>query len=438
MNILNNREFALLIWLGIFLVWGLAKNSLREAFFNIIKGLFERKIIAVWLSMLIYISVIVLSLFKISLWDVSQFKNTMIWTLTVGFASLFDATSKEKINYFKKALKDIFKFTAIIEFIIGLYTFNIFIELLLVPAGFLIAGMLAFSERDLKYLPVKKFLNGILIAYGLFLTINALFKITSDFSGFASKETLSDLLIPPILSLLFIPFVYLLSIYMNYESVFVWIEGALGNPSLEKYAKRQAILRFKFDKGNLNRWRVYLFQNRINTQKGIDQSINHIIQLNKVERNPPEIFFEAGWSPYKAKEFLSCLKLPTGYYNEIGDGKWLASSHHLDLKDSPVVSNNISYYIEGNQTTATKLVLTLKIHSPAVADTAHEKFLKFVSLLYQTALNKPMPESLFSAIIWGKKMNCTEEDRHISVDKIKWPSHRLNGYSLKFVIKTCS
>ena len=305
MDILNPRELALLIWPGVAICFILIREQIRESFFVVIKAFFAARLVAVYTCMLAYTTLIIYCLLQLGLWDKSQLKNTIVWVLTVGLFSFSDISPEKNTNYFKKALKDIFKFTAIIEFIINVYTFNLFIELLIIPIAVFIVGILAFAEREEQHKPVAKLMNGILSIFGLFLICYATYWIINDFSAFASKGTLNDFVMPPVLSLLFLPFVYLLSIFMGYENSFILIGKAIGNASLTKYAKRKAIIHFNFDKSSLRRWETYLFRNRVETKQDIDQSIVVIKRLNNIERNPPDISFKAGWSPYKANIF--CL-----------------------------------------------------------------------------------------------------------------------------------
>jgi hypothetical protein len=438
MDILNARELALLIWVCVAICLILIVKQIREPFLAIIKKTFAAKLVAVYVCMIAYTALIVYFLSQFKLWDKSQLKNTIVWVLTVGFVSLFEISPEKNINYLKKALKDIFKFTAIIEFIINVYTLNLFVELLIIPIAVFIVGISAFAKREERHKPVAKLMNGILSLFGLFLICYAIYRIINSFSAFASKGTLNDFVMPPALSLLFLPFVYLLSIFMGYENSFNPMERAIGNASLTKYAKRKAIIYFNFDKGSLRRWQTYLLRNKVETKQDIDQSIAVIKRLNKIEKNPPVIPFEAGWSPYKAKEFLSAQGLQTGHYDHDGDGEWFACSLYLDLKDSPVISNNISYYITGNEGVATTLKLQLNINDPNAAYTAHQKLLECATMLYNAASNKNIPDSMDVKVKSGNAVKLKDGNRTISVAKNEWPKHKLKGYSISFTIEVAA
>lgn len=408
---------------------------MRNSLFGVISATFDSKLVILYLYMSAYTVLIVYVLFSFGLWDLSQLKNTILWTLTVGSVSLFDAAKREKINYFKKALNDVLKLTTITEFVIGLYPFRLWVELLIIPVSFALVLLVVFSEKVERLRPIGKVLNGILIFLGLFLIAYAIYMISKNFPAFATTGTLSDFLIPPTLSFLFLPFVYLLSLYVAYEGAFAGLSNIIPNKALEKYAKKQAVLRFNFNKHNPGRWRMALFLNPATTKLEIDQSISKIKQLNKIEREPPDVAFNFGWSPYKAKEFLANAGLPTGYYKDIGEGEWFACSPYLDLKDSEIISNNLSYYVEGDEQKATRLKLNLNINAPDAAITAHQKLVENASILYQVALNKRIPVKSITAIMVGKELKTTEGNRTISIYKNDWPNHKLKGYNVKFTIE---
>jgi hypothetical protein len=434
MDIFNSRELALLIWIFIGLILLLIKKSFRKSLGKLLTVLFARKLVAIYCWVIFYTALVVYLLFRFNLWEYSQLKNTVVWLLTAGFLSIFDA-SKKKASFLKDALKDIFKITTVLEFVIGVYTFNLITEFVLVPIIIFLSLMLAFSERDKKHEPVKKLLNGILVVFGFFLVLYSFYHIVVNFRTFASTGTLSDFLIPPTLSLLFIPFVYLLSIVMGYETDFIRVNAAIKNKRLAKYARRQAMLRFRFDRSSLDRWSTLLFRTPINTKTEIDQSITMVKQLNKVKKNPPVVPFEKGWSPYKAKDFLTDLGLPAGHYNPVGDGEWFASSLHLDLKDSDLISNNISYYIGGTEGVVTELFIDLGVHDPNASESAHRKLLAFASHLYKLSMEKELPGQIKLAIVSRKSLTLTDGNRTVTVIRRDWQGHLRKGYAIDFKIQ---
>lgn len=385
-------------------------------------------------AIVLYTIGMVYSLHRLGLWDNSQLKNTVFWFFTVGFISLFDVTNEKKDNYFKITLKDIFSFTAILQFIISVYTFSFFVELFLVPIGVLIVGMIAVGQRDPENRPVIQFLNNLLALLGLFLIGYTIYRIIKDFHSFANTGTLSDFLIPAALSLLYLPLLYLISLYVNQDDTFKGLNRTFKNRKLLRFAKWQTLLNFGFSKKDLRRWRSIVNLREYRTRAGIQNSIALIKELKKIEKNPPVVPFEAGWSPYKAKDFLARNGIMTRYYHPyFDDNGWSASSSYVNIDESTYL-DNVAYYVEGDKKIAKELKLVLNVNSANDSGLSIATFFNHASSLYEAAMNKPLPAEMESAIINVENAEIRDSNRKVVVSINKWPEHKRKGYNIDFVI----
>ena len=96
LDILNNREWALVIWFFaviIFASFSSKMDEVRESFKQLFKAFFAKAIISIFVLMFIYIVTVVFALFKIGMWESHQLKNTIIWATSVGVLSLFKINS---------------------------------------------------------------------------------------------------------------------------------------------------------------------------------------------------------------------------------------------------------------------------------------------------------------------------------------------------------
>lgn len=429
---LNNRELAGLVWLTLFIIWVTARRETRKSLPRLLKAALQPKLTIIYGVMAAYTGIIVYLLYRIGLWDSSQVKNTILWFLTVGLISLNDITKHSQINFFKKTASDIFSLTAIIQFIIGVYTFNFLAEFLLVPITALVVSMIAAAGENQEHALVKRVLGRFLTSVGIFTMGFTVYKIATDFITFANRGTLNDFFIPSALSFMFLPLVYLLSLYAGRELVFVGLSRIL-NPNLLRLAKWHTLYHFAFNKDDLHRWKSYVFMRNIESKEDLRRSIEFIKQLKKVEKNPPDIPIEKGWSPYKAKEVLVSEGIKTGYYQPNFGDEWLAISSYLDISGDPI-PNNIAYYIEGNSRVAERLKLVLNVNDLAYADSAHVKMVNCAKLLCRFAMNQDIPNSILDALTKGREQELQIGNKCISVYKNDWPGHAMKGYHLKFTI----
>lgn len=125
-EIFSNREISIIIWFTIFLLLAFTKKGVLKSFGHLIKTFFQQKIIDIVLIMIIYVELIVLGLTLIGFWELSLLKDTILWTVFVGFLLLMKMSKiNSKNEYLKSILKDSIKGIIIIEFIANFYQFLI-------------------------------------------------------------------------------------------------------------------------------------------------------------------------------------------------------------------------------------------------------------------------------------------------------------------------
>jgi hypothetical protein len=430
LDILNNREWALVIWASIlacYLILSPNMKEVRTLFKKLLSSFFVRPIQTVVFLMLVYIAGIIYFLFEFQLWDIGQAKNTVIWVVSVGFMSLFklEAIKKDRV-FFKHSVLDNLKLIAIIQFVIGVYSFSLLVELLLVP-------MLAFAESNDKYSQVNKLLNNLMAVFGLVVIICTVYMLITDFREIAKEQTIYDFTIPPLLTLLYIPFIFFMMVYSTYEQVFIRLSFFIKKPKIRLLAKTYAIFVFNVRTELMERWASSLPYADTGSHKGILRSIKKIFKMRAAERNPRAVTAHEGWFPYKAKDFLFSQGFQTGYYHESYDG-WNACSPMIEIGQG-LFPNNIAYYVDGNEKSAKSLKVKVNINDKEESNQANAKLLEAAKRLYKAALNSEFPVWLEEAIIKGNQVEEEIDCFKVSYQKEEWPNHRYGGYHLIFTIQ---
>ena len=199
-DIFNNREIAIGFWLlaiSIYVFLSPKMVKVRSSFRLLLSMFFVKQILSVFSLMVLYMAFVVYFLSEIDLWNAEQIKNTIFWCVSVGFMSLFKIESiKTDKSFFKNSVIDNLKLLAILQFVVGVYTFPIWIEILLVPVLALISAMLAIAENEKKYHQVKNLLKYCLEIYGLILILYTLYMLMTDFGEFGNKKTAYDFFVP--------------------------------------------------------------------------------------------------------------------------------------------------------------------------------------------------------------------------------------------------
>lgn len=256
LDLFNNREKAIIIWVLIVLVGALFHIGFRTSIFRVLGILFQKKIAVVLAAMLLYVSLLVLLFYKMRLWDVFLIKDTAFWILGVAFVLLLNADRATRDeNYFKKIVLDNLKLILVLEFIVNLYVFSLWVEIILMPLLFVVIATGAVAEMKEEDISVKKVIDSILAILAVFLTIFALISILRDYQSFATIDNLRAFVLPPLLTLAYIPFLYLVALYMAYENLFVRLDIFWEkDKELVKFAKRRILILCLINLGKLHRF----------------------------------------------------------------------------------------------------------------------------------------------------------------------------------------
>jgi hypothetical protein len=280
-DIFNNREIAIGLWLlaiSIYVFLSPKMVEVKSSFRHLLSAFFVKQIMSVLGLMIVYITFVIYFLSEMYLWNAEQIKNTVFWCVSVGFMSLFKIESiKKDKSFFKHSVINNLKLLAILQFIVGVYTFPIWIEILLVPILALIGAMSAIVEGDKKYHQVKTILEYCLSIFGIILIIYTLYMLTTNFSEFGNKKTGYDFFLPPLLTLFYLPFLFFILVYSTYEQVFVRLRFSIKNRLYRNLAKIYAFVLFNVQIGLLERWSFHVARIKVESHTDLIESIGTII-----------------------------------------------------------------------------------------------------------------------------------------------------------------
>lgn len=280
-DLFTTREQAIIIWIAIFLVWVLFQKNIRTAIFGLFRAFFQKQIAVAFAAMFLYVALIVFLFSKIQLWDISLLKNTIFWLLGTAFVLFMNLNRvHEDDHYFRKIVSDNLKLVLVLVFIINFYTLHLLAELILAPVLFMIVAMSAVAEMKEGYAPVKKLVDFILGAWGIFLVVFALSSVLNDYQNLLTTDNLRTFLLPLYLTLAFLPFLYSFAIFMAYENIFVRLNISIGkrDEELLRIAKRKMFYTFGFNLGKLNKFskentvKLWSLKNEEELREIIDQS----------------------------------------------------------------------------------------------------------------------------------------------------------------------
>lgn len=192
--------------------------------------------------MLVYIAISVLILAGIGYWKSYMLKETIFWSLGSALVALFSIKPATPIsNYYIKTILDNLKMVAVLEYIINLYTFSLLTEMLLVPLTSFAVIISVYTESKPEYYQVNKFIKIMLALYGIAILALTIHNIAIDAQNAMTIKNLFAFMLPLILTIMLLPYIYAIALYMMYESFFLRIRMANKDPDLIRYAKREII-----------------------------------------------------------------------------------------------------------------------------------------------------------------------------------------------------
>ncbi|HCT9233417.1 TPA: hypothetical protein OUC02_005034 [Escherichia coli] len=430
---LDNRELALIIWLMLFIVFFHLKLKSREALYGIWHALTQRKMLYLLAALASYVVACVWLLSAFGWWKLSNLKATLVWTISFIFITIFNFNKIEsEKSYFRTVLIEAVGLGAFLSFISSSHTFGLISELVITFLLIVLSLATAISMNDVKLKPAHNLVTTVLATISLLILANSIYHIITEFREFATYHTAREFLLPIALTALSIPFLYGLYIYSAYERIFASLKFSIKDSAVRKKSKRKLITQFGLDIAGLEKWHRHIGVFEQTCDADIDSSIAEIKCARNRERHPPINPPKTGWLPNEAINFLSSVNLKTLDYHRSYAG-WWAFSSHLKL-DKELISNNIAYYIEGDELAVLKLKLILNINSPQVASVAEDVFFQIVDVLIHEAIPdefEPNEKPSFSIGTPPIRIGNYE----LTLERENWTGGIKGGYELRFTIE---
>lgn len=222
MELLSTREWATVIWGFVFWVYAMAHKQIREALWNVVKIFFGKKLRILWSIILLYVLGITLIFCQLPFWDNIYIKDIIVWFIFSGLIYCMNAVSKDADEkYIENILKNNLKFTVIFEFIMNTFTFNIWIELIIVPIITVIVMMNIVAEHKMEYKAVHKLLDIVLAIMGFGILYETIKIAVHEYKYLNAVNTFISFMIPIVYLIMIVPLEYILELYSKYENLFV-------------------------------------------------------------------------------------------------------------------------------------------------------------------------------------------------------------------------
>lgn len=220
MGVFTTREIAVGIWFGIALIFMLSKKDIRKNLWDLIKILLGRKLRILWLSFFGYVGLITWFFSRFEVWKNAYLKDVIVWSFTSGIIICMNSVDREsRDDYILKVLKDNIKPIILIELLMSTFTFNIVIELVMIPFLSFVNILEAFSQvkNENTVTNVLQKISGIL---GLWIFAGTVYVAIDEYQQLNYSDTFISFMIPIVYLIMCIPLLFYWLIISKYEVLF--------------------------------------------------------------------------------------------------------------------------------------------------------------------------------------------------------------------------
>jgi hypothetical protein len=432
-SIFNSRELAILtlVLAGVIVV--LFFKQPRSILKDFLKLAFSLLKMRLYLVMLLYMAAWVFLFYQLDLWEPALLKDTIKWLLFAATVTFFHIKKfQEDKKEYIKVFKEVFTGSVLLEFFTDKFTLSYWAELLLLPGITFIVLLRTLTEKEKKFQSVDKVFQRLLMVVGLLFLGHLVLQGIEDFHSWFNKESLKEFLLPVVLSVLLMPYIFALSVYMTYETQFISLSYKLRAPALLPYAKRKAFCSFFWNFRGMERWVGRIKFEDIKSKAELDDSIRAYRKTLENEKLPLVVDPAEGWSPSEAVHFLE-PDFKTSFYDPRFEDKWMANSNHSYIGDSSH-SNYFRYELIGLELAAHSLELHLTIMTPAESGAALALLGSYAVGLFIKSIDSAMPEKYLNKTFEGKPFKINHGATRIRLERNDW-MNTMNSYDLIFTIR---
>lgn len=235
---LNTRETAIAAWLAALFIFALAKSNLRSSLGSLIKQLFGSVLAWFLATAAAYTAGAVLVLRHFGYWGEHIATTAAVWFIGIGLVALFNVNPVDS-SYFRRLMLHSVALVAIVEFIVNLHTFPLLVELVLVPLAVLLGGTQALAEVSPEFALARKPIAWLVTLLGLTSLSFSLAYVFTNFDKVATAEKIREFLLPLILTICFLPFLYAARMVIVYQGMLQMTRfGFRENEALYRFARR--------------------------------------------------------------------------------------------------------------------------------------------------------------------------------------------------------
>ena len=210
----NDRELAVLFWLGAIGVFMLWRSDTRSALGGVAWALLQPKLAAAFLLLLATVVALCSGGSYIGLWDPDLATDTVFWFFGAGAVLFLRIDQAIEPKFFRKAVTQ----TLALTDFVNLFVFGLLLELLLQPLVFFLVAMVAVAASKPEYASVRRLMESLLALVGGIVLVFAAVRIAQTWGEVDLPEISRALFLPVWLTIGILPLICGVALLAGYET----------------------------------------------------------------------------------------------------------------------------------------------------------------------------------------------------------------------------
>ena len=246
---LSSRQLAIVVWFVIVIIWVLSMKQVRSALGGVLRVLVSPKIALPFALIIGWNVAVVCGLSRVGFWKATMLYDTVLFIAVGGIGSVSKAAAQGVTydrRFFVRTMLVNLEVMVLVAFLSDFFPFNFWVELVLVvPFMTLLVMLVVVSGMQKGAEQVHRFLSGTQAFIGLLLIGYVVWKVVTEFHQLANPQVLFSLLLPFVMSILFVPPLFLICTLMAYEDAFLHVAWCADDVEpLVRVKKWRLFLRF--------------------------------------------------------------------------------------------------------------------------------------------------------------------------------------------------
>ena len=236
-EVFSTREVAIGVYGLIFIVLACTNMKIRLAAIDVVKAACQKPFLVLFFWVWVYAVAIICCLHELHLWKWVFLKDVFAWVIFAGVPLCFKAAWKKvEENFFRNMVLDNLKFVVFVEFIISSFTFSLLTEMLIQPILLLLISLQTLSGSKEEWKAAKIFFDIIVSSVSMVFLGFTFRAVIRAYSQEGMIDLLVAFCVPALLSICFVPILYILAVRSKYRSLFgrITIRGANNRKAVRK------------------------------------------------------------------------------------------------------------------------------------------------------------------------------------------------------------